>query len=128
MLQVLSLNSLQWNWSNRVRGYGRDRECRDTAFERKKSLEEEKERFQKAAYAVLGMLNKNCKLTRLVLLPFMFLVELGIQSVAIVFHSFEDTVSVKYIKAQTHQQSQNMYLNTGACISLPCHILYISNF
>lgn len=82
-------------------------------------MEEEKERFQKAAYAVLGMLNKNCKLTRLVLLPFMFLVELGIQSVAIVFHSFEDTVSVKYIKAQTHQQSQNMYLNTGACISLP---------
>ncbi|KAJ6913575.1 hypothetical protein NC651_017133 [Populus alba x Populus x berolinensis] len=31
--------------------------CKDTAFERKKDLEEEKERFQKAAYAVLGMLN-----------------------------------------------------------------------
>jgi hypothetical protein len=30
---------------------------KDTAFERKKDLEEEKERFQKAAYAVLGMLN-----------------------------------------------------------------------
>lgn len=31
--------------------------CNDTAFERKKDLEEEKQRFQKAAYAVLGMLN-----------------------------------------------------------------------
>ncbi|KAJ6697935.1 POLYAMINE-MODULATED FACTOR 1-BINDING PROTEIN [Salix purpurea] len=31
--------------------------CKDTACERKKDLEEEKQRFQKAAYAVLGMLN-----------------------------------------------------------------------
>lgn len=31
--------------------------CKNLAFERKKSLEEEKERFQKAAFAVLDMLN-----------------------------------------------------------------------
>lgn len=31
--------------------------CKDSALERKKVLEEEKERFQKAAYTVLGMLN-----------------------------------------------------------------------
>lgn len=31
--------------------------CKDTASERKKALEEEKDRFQKAAYAVLDLLN-----------------------------------------------------------------------
>ncbi|XP_031091536.1 uncharacterized protein LOC115996453 [Ipomoea triloba] len=31
--------------------------CKDTALERKRSLEEQKEHFQKAAYAVLNMLN-----------------------------------------------------------------------
>ena len=31
--------------------------CKDSAIERKKSLEEEKERFQKAAFTVLDMLN-----------------------------------------------------------------------
>ncbi|CAK7353418.1 unnamed protein product [Dovyalis caffra] len=31
--------------------------CKDNVFERKKGLEEEKERFQKVAYALLGMLN-----------------------------------------------------------------------
>ncbi|XVE71084.1 hypothetical protein DITRI_Ditri10aG0121800 [Diplodiscus trichospermus] len=31
--------------------------CKDSALERKKSLEGEKERFQKAAYTVLDMLN-----------------------------------------------------------------------
>ncbi|KAE8721722.1 Potassium channel in 3 [Hibiscus syriacus] len=31
--------------------------CKDSALERKKSLEEEKERFQKAAFTVLDMLN-----------------------------------------------------------------------
>ncbi|KAL9443111.1 hypothetical protein AB3S75_016462 [Citrus x aurantiifolia] len=31
--------------------------CKNLALERKKSLEEEKERFQKAAFAVLDMLN-----------------------------------------------------------------------
>ena len=31
--------------------------CKDSALERKKTLEEEKERFQKAAYSVLDMLN-----------------------------------------------------------------------
>ncbi|OMO61838.1 hypothetical protein CCACVL1_23215 [Corchorus capsularis] len=31
--------------------------CKDSALERKKVLEEEKERFQKAAYTVLDMLN-----------------------------------------------------------------------
>ncbi|XWS72587.1 hypothetical protein CRYUN_Cryun02cG0052700 [Craigia yunnanensis] len=31
--------------------------CKDSALERKRSLEEEKERFQKAAYTVLDMLN-----------------------------------------------------------------------
>lgn len=32
--------------------------CRDSATERKKSLEEGKVRFQKAAYTVLDLLNK----------------------------------------------------------------------
>lgn len=31
--------------------------CKDSALERKKTLEEETERFQKAAYTVLEMLN-----------------------------------------------------------------------
>ncbi|MBA0547820.1 hypothetical protein Golob_018961 [Gossypium lobatum] len=31
--------------------------CKESALERKKSLEEEKEKFQKAAYTVLDMLN-----------------------------------------------------------------------
>ncbi|XVF35503.1 hypothetical protein REPUB_Repub18cG0151400 [Reevesia pubescens] len=31
--------------------------CKDSALERKKGLEEERERFQKAAYTVLDMLN-----------------------------------------------------------------------
>ncbi|KAL5558302.1 hypothetical protein UlMin_034513 [Ulmus minor] len=31
--------------------------CKDSAFERKKVLEEEKEQFQKAAYTVLDLLN-----------------------------------------------------------------------
>lgn len=31
--------------------------CKDSALERKRTLEEEKERFQKAAYTVLDMLN-----------------------------------------------------------------------
>ena len=31
--------------------------CKDSAFERKKVLEEEKEQFQKAAYSVLDLLN-----------------------------------------------------------------------
>ncbi|KVH89951.1 uncharacterized protein LOC112521762 [Cynara cardunculus var. scolymus] len=31
--------------------------CKDSALERKRTLEEEKERFQKAAYSVLDMLN-----------------------------------------------------------------------
>ncbi|XP_057985900.1 uncharacterized protein LOC110633403 [Hevea brasiliensis] len=34
--------------------------CKDSALERKKILEEEKERFQKAAYTVLDMLNNRC--------------------------------------------------------------------
>ncbi|XP_050213994.1 uncharacterized protein LOC126665282 [Mercurialis annua] len=34
--------------------------CKDSAFEKKKDLEEEKEKFQKAAYAVLDMLNNRC--------------------------------------------------------------------
>ncbi|KAL7594983.1 hypothetical protein Lser_V15G27731 [Lactuca serriola] len=33
--------------------------CKYSAFERKKSLEEDKERFQKAAFSVLDMLNNN---------------------------------------------------------------------
>ncbi|XP_023770123.1 uncharacterized protein LOC111918735 [Lactuca sativa] len=33
--------------------------CKYSAFERKKSLEEGKERFQKAAFSVLDMLNNN---------------------------------------------------------------------
>ncbi|KAJ4837972.1 hypothetical protein Tsubulata_031785 [Turnera subulata] len=33
--------------------------CKDSALERKKALEEEKESVQKAAYTVLGMLNNN---------------------------------------------------------------------
>ncbi|KAI3792705.1 hypothetical protein L2E82_06593 [Cichorium intybus] len=31
--------------------------CKESALERKRSLEEDKERFQKAAYSVLDMLN-----------------------------------------------------------------------
>ncbi|KAK1436082.1 hypothetical protein QVD17_01857 [Tagetes erecta] len=31
--------------------------CKDSALERKRTLEEDKERFQKAAYSVLDMLN-----------------------------------------------------------------------
>ncbi|KAJ8751844.1 hypothetical protein K2173_026041 [Erythroxylum novogranatense] len=31
--------------------------CKDSALERKKALEDEKEKFQKAAYTVLNMLN-----------------------------------------------------------------------
>ncbi|KAK6927427.1 hypothetical protein RJ641_006018 [Dillenia turbinata] len=31
--------------------------CKETALERKRTLEQEKERFQKAAYAILDMLN-----------------------------------------------------------------------
>lgn len=31
--------------------------CKDSAIDRKKALEEEKERFQKAAYTVLDLLN-----------------------------------------------------------------------
>ncbi|KAG8635845.1 uncharacterized protein LOC110603020 [Manihot esculenta] len=34
--------------------------CKDSALERKKILGEEKERFQKAAYTVLDMLNNRC--------------------------------------------------------------------
>lgn len=33
--------------------------CKDSALERKRILEEEKQRFQKAAYTVLGMLDNN---------------------------------------------------------------------
>ncbi|XP_074331288.1 uncharacterized protein LOC141668341 [Apium graveolens] len=36
--------------------------CKDTASERKKALEEEKDRFQKAAYAVLDLLNNRIDL------------------------------------------------------------------
>lgn len=36
--------------------------CKDTASERKKALEEEKDRFQKAAYAVLDLLNNRISL------------------------------------------------------------------
>lgn len=32
--------------------------CKDFALERKRTLEEEKEHFQRAAYAVINMLNK----------------------------------------------------------------------
>ncbi|EEF45938.1 uncharacterized protein LOC8271237 [Ricinus communis] len=34
--------------------------CKDSAVEKKKALEEEKEKFQKSAYAVLDMLNNTC--------------------------------------------------------------------
>ncbi|CAI0408551.1 unnamed protein product [Linum tenue] len=32
--------------------------CKEAAMERKKALDEEKEKFQKAAYSVLEMLNR----------------------------------------------------------------------
>ncbi|KAF5743275.1 Polyamine-modulated factor 1-binding protein 1 [Tripterygium wilfordii] len=49
------INEIEQNTAGIMEEIGK---CKDSAIERKKDLDEEKERFQKAAYTVLDMLSR----------------------------------------------------------------------